>query len=107
MDQLDSNATFHHEEKPPVHKHNPIAPELGKAYRIQNIYFAFDSAVLQSNSFPALDSLYEVLNQYTDFQVEIIGHTDSLGSSAYNSKLSQDRAEAVRRYFIEKGMNPT
>jgi len=80
--------------------------EIGKAYRINQIYFAFDSAVLQPNSYPALDSLYTLLQQFPNYRVEIIGHTDSLGSLEYNQKLSQDRADAVRAYLIQKGMKP-
>jgi OOP family OmpA-OmpF porin len=39
-----------------------------------------------------------------DFRVEIRGHTDSKGAADYNQKLSERRAEAVRDYFISKGV---
>jgi len=80
--------------------------EIGRAYRINQIYFAFDSAVLEPSSYPALDSLFKVLQHYPNYRIEIIGHTDSLGSIEYNQKLSQDRADAVRAYLIDKGISP-
>jgi|GEM_PF-2176505 len=81
--------------------------EIGKAYRIEGIYFDFDSTILKPSSYPALDSLVMTLRQFPEYRVEIVGHTDSLGSDEYNLQLSQDRAEAVRQYLIQKGMNAT
>jgi outer membrane protein OmpA-like peptidoglycan-associated protein len=40
-------------------------------------------------------------------RLEIAGHTDSRGAHDYNVQLSQDRAEAVRRYLVEKGVEPS
>jgi outer membrane protein OmpA-like peptidoglycan-associated protein len=85
----------------------PALPfETGKSYRIDRIYFEFDSAVLLPSSFPALDSLAILLNTFTAYDVEIHGHTDSLGSAEYNRVLSDRRAAAVRSYLIEQGVDP-
>jgi outer membrane protein OmpA-like peptidoglycan-associated protein len=86
----------------------PAAPTLvpGKAYLIERLYFAFDSAVLESRSFPALDSLAGILRHYPDFQVSIVGHTDSLGNAEYNELLSLNRAEVVKQYLISRGIAP-
>lgn len=80
--------------------------EAGKAYRIERLYFAFDSSVIESRSFPSLDSLASLLKFYPHFMVDIIGHTDSLGNSDYNKILSQNRAEAVKSYLVSKGIAP-
>jgi outer membrane protein OmpA-like peptidoglycan-associated protein len=48
-----------------------------------------------------LDSIALFLKEYPNVKVEIGGHTDSRGSDAYNLKLSQARAEAVRDYLIK------
>ncbi len=80
--------------------------EAGRAYRIDRLYFAFDSAVLERRSFPSLDSLASILHQYPGYSVAIIGHTDSLGNAAYNELLSLARAEAVKAYLVSQGIAP-
>jgi len=42
------------------------------------------------------------MKDYPDLNVVIEGHTDSVGSNAYNQKLSQARAEAVKKYMVEE-----
>jgi OOP family OmpA-OmpF porin len=42
------------------------------------------------------------MKDYPDLKVVIEGHTDSVGTSAYNKKLSQERAGAVKNYMVEK-----
>jgi outer membrane protein OmpA-like peptidoglycan-associated protein len=67
------------------------------------IYFEFDRAVIQKQSFPLLDQVAAVLQEHPELeQVSIDGHTDSVGSAAYNNKLSRDRADAVRQYLMSK-----
>jgi OOP family OmpA-OmpF porin len=45
------------------------------------------------------------MKDYPDLNVVIEGHTDSVGTAAYNKKLSQQRAEAVKKYMVEKGID--
>jgi OOP family OmpA-OmpF porin len=52
-----------------------------------------------------LDAAVKVLKRNPDLKIEIQGHTDSIGSEAYNKGLSERRAKAVMRYFAEKGVN--
>lgn len=76
-----------------------------EAIRIhQKIHFEFDKAVIRSVSFPILNTVAQVLQDYPDIHVEIQGHTDSRGRDEYNMRLSQERAEAVRTYLIERGI---
>ena len=68
------------------------------------INFEFDSAKIKPESYGILDEAAGVLKGITDTPVEIAGHTDSKGTAAYNLKLSQRRAEAVKAYFVSKGL---
>ncbi|MGB9824152.1 MAG: DUF5723 family protein [Candidatus Hydrothermia bacterium] len=70
-------------------------------FTFRNIYFEFNKADIKPESYPVLDSIALFLKEYPNVKVEIGGHTDSRGSDAYNLKLSQARAEAVREYLIK------
>lgn len=59
------------------------------------INFAFDSSKVQEHYFTDLKELADFLKRFSDLQVDVEGHTDSIGTEAYNQKLSQRRAEAV------------
>lgn len=71
------------------------------------IGFVKSKAELLPASFPGLDSLAQKLNRYPLIQVEINGHTDYIGDSTNNLKLSFKRAQAVAAYLIEKGIAET
>jgi OOP family OmpA-OmpF porin len=45
------------------------------------------------------------MKDYPDLNVVIEGHTDSVGTAAYNKKLSQRRAEAIKKYMVESGID--
>jgi outer membrane protein OmpA-like peptidoglycan-associated protein len=67
--------------------------------------FAFDSAVLTDKAKSALDNIAQDLNRDPKAPaVPIVGHTDRLGSDAYNLKLSHARADAVKSYLASKGV---
>lgn len=68
------------------------------------VTFAFDSANLTPNAMSALNSVGGVLNQYPETTVDIIGHTDSIGSDAYNQGLSERRAYSVQGYLTQQGV---
>jgi outer membrane protein OmpA-like peptidoglycan-associated protein len=69
-----------------------------------NITFAFDSSNLQSQFYPVLDNVAGTLNQYNQTVIEVAGHTDSVGTDAYNQKLSEQRANSVAAYLNGKGV---
>ena len=64
-----------------------------------NITFAVDSADINGDFFPVLDSVTLVVNEYDKTLIEIMGHTDSTGSESYNQGLSERRAKSVANYF--------
>lgn len=67
-------------------------------------YFATGKAVIQRRSFRMLDQVAAVLKVHTELLIAIEGHTDDRGSDKMNLKLSQARAESVRRYLAKKGV---
>jgi len=68
--------------------------------------FDFDKAVLRPEGRAMLDELTRLL-QGANYEVILaIGHTDRIGTAAYNQKLSVRRAEAVKKYLTEKGIPP-
>ena len=82
-------------------------PEIIKQFTgvIEGIYFATGKAVIRKKSFPKLDGAVKVLTDYPDLRVEISGHTDSRGRYKKNMKLSQDRADSVKKYLTDKGVD--
>ncbi len=82
-----------------------IAVEKGKAIILEGVKFASGSARLTPQSKIILDKVVRTLQEYPEIQVEIRGYTDNTGSLAGNMRLSQKRAEAVRAYLIEKGID--
>lgn len=74
------------------------ATEVDGGFRLtlpESILFDFGSADLRSDAGPALDLIAEVLAFYSDAEVIVVGHTDSLGSDAANQQLSERRAQSV------------
>ncbi|MEO0095415.1 MAG: carboxypeptidase regulatory-like domain-containing protein [candidate division WOR-3 bacterium] len=76
----------------------------GSSIILHGVEFEFNSAKLKPESYPVLDDAARILTMHPEIDVEIQGHTDDIGSDAYNLKLSQKRAEAVRDYLIDKHM---
>jgi outer membrane protein OmpA-like peptidoglycan-associated protein len=70
----------------------------------QQIHFAFNRAVIRPESFPVLDAVAQVLKDNPKIVIEVQGHTDNVGGNSVNKPLSQQRAEACRKYLIEKGI---
>jgi outer membrane protein OmpA-like peptidoglycan-associated protein len=72
---------------------------------IKGINFATGSARIEPSSFSVLDGAVGVLKDFADVKVEISGHTDDRGRTDDNKQLSQDRADSVKAYFVEKGLD--
>lgn len=66
----------------------------------ENILFDFDKYHVRATAKPTLTKINQLLTYYGKSEILINGHTDSKGSDAYNEKLSQLRAAAVKYYFI-------
>lgn len=80
-----------------------------EAVVINNLQFAFDSAVLTDNDKAILDNAYTKLTPYKELfraktsHIDVTGHTDSTGPEDYNQGLSERRANAVADYMASKG----
>jgi len=88
-------------EPPPVVAAKPVIIEKGR--QTLNVEFDFDKSTIKKGYYQDIDNLAGVMKQYPDLNVVIEGHTDSMGTAAYNKKLSQRRAESVKKYMVEKG----
>lgn len=71
---------------------------------IDNIFYDFDKATLRPESTAALDQLVALLKENPNVTIELSAHTDYKGSSEYNKRLSQRRAESVVKYLAEHGI---
>lgn len=71
---------------------------------LENVYYALNSAELQPASFLTLNQLADTLLAWPKLVVEIAGHTDSTGTTAYNKVLSQRRADNVAAYLVNRGV---
>ncbi len=68
--------------------------------------FDFDSATLKPGAYSELNRVANVLVQYPHTRIRVEGHTDATGSEAYNLRLSERRAEAVKSAIIQRGVDP-
>ena len=89
--------------KPAPAKPKPVAEKVTLA---ADVLFDFDKSVLKSEGKAKLDDLATKVNAINLEVVIAIGHTDSIGSDAYNQKLSVRRAESVKAYLVSKGVAP-
>jgi len=78
--------------------------ELNKSYRINDIYFPFNSFQLTGESKIVLDQLIAFLTENPTISIQVQGHTDNIGNDAGNLKLSENRAQSVYDYLIENGI---
>jgi len=81
--------------------------EIGTRIVLNNIFYDFNKATLRPESEAELDRLYKLLNENPSLKIEISGHTDNVGSAAYNQKLSESRAKSVVNYLFDKGIDKT
>jgi OOP family OmpA-OmpF porin len=79
-------------------------PQKG-SITLEGVSFEHDSAELTADSRPVLARVAADLKKYPRLRVELQGHTDSTGSDAYNLKLSERRAQAVRDFLISQGVS--
>ncbi len=71
-----------------------------------NVTFGVDSATIRPEFHSTLDDVSATLNRYPQSYLDIVGHTDSTGSDAYNQALSERRANSVSNHFRSRGVIP-
>ena len=77
----------------------------GILVNLPDVTFAVDSTTISPSFRAALDEVAASLQKYPNSLVDVMGHTDSTGSDAYNLDLSRRRAESVANYLVSRGTN--
>lgn len=91
-------------------KSNNGCPEIVKevqeaiSFAAKNVQFETNSARIKRASFADLDNVASILAQYPEYNLSISGHTDSIGDSKSNLRLSEKRAKACLDYLAKKGV---
>ena len=101
------------QEKPaeaaPVEKEVEVAPtptpEKMPDFNYSNIQFEFNSSVLKTSSYAVLDQISAEMKKYDTVKFNIEGHASQEGTDQRNMTLSNDRANAVKAYLINAGVN--
>ena len=76
-----------------------------KGFQLRDIHFDFDSAVIKPQDIPYLESLAELLQKHPQYKLVVEGHCDERGSEMYNLALGQRRADAVKKFLVNLGVN--
>ena len=99
------NATYPPQQSAPA---EPMQQQHHRYTLSADVLFAFDRSSEQDLQLRGREELNELAAQLRSFEqlnsITVIGHTDYLGSDAYNQNLSQQRAETVRRYLVAQGL---
>jgi len=100
--------TFAFGGKKEVKEPPPVArPEIiEKGRKTIDVKFDFDKSTIKAGYYKDIDDLVQVMKDYPEIDVVVTeGHTCNMGQAAYNKKLSQRRAEAVKRYMVKAGID--
>jgi outer membrane protein OmpA-like peptidoglycan-associated protein len=80
------------------------APEPETITIAGDVAFDFDESTIRPEFHPTLDEIAAVLSENPETTLQVVGHTDSIGSEAYNQRLSEARARAVADYLARRGI---
>ncbi len=89
---------------PVIEKEPAAVKKAAEKLRLPIVHFDFDKYNIKKLYVPDLDQHVAYLSANPSSPVTVEGHTDYIGSDQYNQKLSERRANAVRKYLIEKGI---
>jgi outer membrane protein OmpA-like peptidoglycan-associated protein len=82
----------------------PVVQKFTLTEKAGKVLFDFNKATLKPEAKSQLAGVLSVLKDQPGAQVDIAGHTDSVGSEAYNMKLGKDRADSVATYLVQNGV---
>lgn len=82
---------------------NDGCPEW-KTIQVPNLYFDFDKSFIRDEGKEKLDELIQELDDASQYEIEVGGHTDAIGTNEYNMGLSERRAQSVVKYLLSKGV---
>lgn len=78
---------------------------VGGKMILKNIEFDFAKSTIRPSSEKTLGYALKALQTATDMELQIVGHTDDVGARDLNMKLSQDRADAVKKWLVDRGVS--
>lgn len=90
---------------PPPAPNAPPPPPEEEHFVLDGLNFETGSATISQDSFPRLDRVVEYMTHRTSSRIRIAGHTDNVGNPRRNQQLSEQRAQAVRQYLVEHGID--
>ncbi len=82
----------------------PVAS--GEEFVFENVFFEFDKYTLENESLSSLKRLHKFLIENPNVNILITGHTDNVGTPAYNKQLSLQRAKSVQDYLVGQDLHP-
>jgi OOP family OmpA-OmpF porin len=105
---LDGDGVLNEKDKCPNTRPGAVVDldgcEVEAVISLEGVHFDFDKASLRPEAMVILDNAAGLLSTHERVVVEVAGHTDSVGSEAYNQGLSERRANAVLDYLVSKGV---
>ncbi len=75
--------------------------------KIRFVYFDFDHFDISRKYIEVLDDAAEILDKYPELTMVIEGHTDAVGTDAYNKQLSINRANSAKEFMLINGVDPS
>jgi outer membrane protein OmpA-like peptidoglycan-associated protein len=91
----------------PIHYPVKLEPiEVGKSYRLNDVFFDFNSYDLLPESMAVIREFYDFLQNNPKLKISIEGHTDEIGNDQDNLELSIKRARSVYNHLIQLGIDP-
>jgi outer membrane protein OmpA-like peptidoglycan-associated protein len=94
-------------KEPGVPQENGCLPKIIQrkfSGSVKGIQFETGSAEIRKSSFRLLNEAVQVFAKYPTLRIEISGHTDNQGDASFNMRLSQERADAVKQYLTDRGI---
>ena len=93
------------ETTPPVQPREEPAPVEKPNFNFKNVQFEFNSDVLKTSSYPILDKVIAEIKKEPSATFVLNGHSSAEGSAERNKSLSVDRANSVKTYLVNGGLN--
>lgn len=111
LQQAQSNTSAIESNTSAIGAHSEELTKLGAQFNYSlvesdNVTFAFNKWGLSKDAKTELDQVIQKALATPRSRIEVLGYTDSVGSSSYNLTLSRRRAEAVQRYLIKNNVQP-
>jgi outer membrane protein OmpA-like peptidoglycan-associated protein len=92
-------------EKELIEKEDIVPVYATEHFILPDLLFEFNSSTINQSQQSMLDSVYTRITEVVVDKISILGHTDARGDEDYNMKLSNERAQSVKVYLLQKGVD--